>query len=581
VIVHYPSFSGGVGTAGRTSERWLFWLIWIALVATLFYRLGAAALFEPDEGRNSEKAREILVLNDWVTPHENFHAALDKPIFFYWLIATSFKVFGLSEWAARLPSTLAALICLALIYRFTLARWGQWEAFWSVLILLTSTEFFILARTVILDMSLTLFVTLSLCAFYQAVHCERAQRRRLWCLLLYAALGVATLIKGLVGVVIPGMVFFSYLLLSHRWEVLPRIYLIPGALLFIAIVLPWYLWVDARNGGYLHYYLWEEHFRRFTTAEFDRSEPWYYFILVLLVGFFPWTLLLPMAIKDAWQRRFDDRTCYLILWIALPLLFFSASNSKLPHYILPIFPALAILTGTAMAHRDRESASKLRFNLSLTWWIQTVTSFYLVVGTFIPRILARQIRNSVEAKAYVVWTYAAISTLALVYLIVTKHSGAPRPRRSLYLVQGLGLCGFVIFIAEMMIAVSPVRSAKYIAARARSYVATATHVVFYDTYLSGMAFYLRTQQPIWLITNGNKKRTFLGNYYALSNRSNPDTPWGQALFDFDEFRERWHHVNQPLLIIVKEKNLSRLQENVGEELHRLAGVDEYLMVDRP
>ncbi len=583
MTVNYPTLSGQLteSTAGRASERWLFWLIWAALVAALFYRLGGAALFEPDEGRNSEKAREILVLNDWVTPHENFHAVLDKPIFFYWLIAASFKSFGLSEWAARLPSALAAFACLVLVYRFVLARWGPWEAVWSVLILLTSTEFFILARTVIFDMSLTAFLTLALWAFYEAVHADQVKHRRIWCLILYAALAVATLIKGLIGIVIPGMVFFFYLLLSHRWAVLRRIYLIPGALLFVAIALPWYLAADAQNDGYLRYYLWDEHFGRFATAEFDRSEPWFYFILVLLVGFFPWSLLLPMTIKEAWKTRFEDRTLYLILWIALPLLFFSASKSKLPHYILPIFPALAALTAAALARRYRESTAKLQSAISLTWWIQSATGLYLALGTFFPMVLARPIRDSVVSMAYVVWIYAAFSTAALVYSIATKPGGEPRLRRSLYLIQVLGLCCFIVFIAEMMIAVSPDRSAKDLAAKAHQHVTPATQLVFYDTYLSGMAFYLRTDKPIWSITSGKKKRTFLGNYYALNHRPDPVTRWGRAMLDFDEFRDRWkQHASPPLLIIVKEKNLLRLQENVGEGLRRLAAVDEYVVVAR-
>ena len=132
------------------SARGFAWLAWAGIVAALFYHLGGAALFEPDEGRNAEKAREILVLQDWLTPHENFHAVLDKPIFFYWLIALAYQFFGVSEWAARLPSALAALGTLALVYRFAQVSWGRWTALWSTLILLTSVEFFVLARIVIL-----------------------------------------------------------------------------------------------------------------------------------------------------------------------------------------------------------------------------------------------------------------------------------------------------------------------------------------------------------------------------------------------------------------------------------------------
>jgi 4-amino-4-deoxy-L-arabinose transferase-like glycosyltransferase len=239
-----------VSTASGAADRWLPWLFWVAAVGVLFFHLGAAALFEPDEGRNSEKAREILVLNDWVTPHENFHPVLDKPIFFYWLIALSYKLFGVSEWAARLPSALAALGCLILVYRFVAARWGWWEALWSALILLTSAEFFSLARIVIFDMPLTFFLTLAICAFYEGVHTDEVRHRRFWCLAMYLALGVATLIKGLIGVVVPGIIFFFYLLLIRRWSVLRRIYLVPGAFLFFAVVLPWYLQADARHVGY-------------------------------------------------------------------------------------------------------------------------------------------------------------------------------------------------------------------------------------------------------------------------------------------------------------------------------------------
>ena len=127
------------------STRWLSRLLWTGIVAALCYQLGSADLYEPDEGRNAEKARQILVLNDWITPHENFHAVLDKPIFFYWLIAMAYSLFGVSEWAARLPSALAALGCIALVYRFAQPRWGRWLGLWSALILLTSIEFFVLA----------------------------------------------------------------------------------------------------------------------------------------------------------------------------------------------------------------------------------------------------------------------------------------------------------------------------------------------------------------------------------------------------------------------------------------------------
>src|ERR1044072_9460033 len=103
--------------------------------AVLFVNLGGAALFEPDEGRNAEKAREILLLNDWITPHQNFLVVLDKPIFYYWLIAASYEAFGVSEWSARLPSALAGAGCVLLVFFFALRFFGFWEGLWGAVVL--------------------------------------------------------------------------------------------------------------------------------------------------------------------------------------------------------------------------------------------------------------------------------------------------------------------------------------------------------------------------------------------------------------------------------------------------------------
>ena len=565
--------------------RWLPVLLWLAVLLALFCRLGAAALFEPDEGRNAEKAREILVLNDWLTPHENFHAVLDKPMFFYWLIALSFKLFAVSEWAARLPSALAALGCIALVYRFALIRWGRWTALWSALILLTSAEFFILSRIVILDMVLAFCTTLSLCAFYEATHVDHSSQRRVWCVAMYLALGVATLVKGLVGVVVPGLVIFFYLLLTKQWRVLRQIDLVPGTLLFLAIVLPWYVQAEARNPGFLKYYIWEEHFGRFATNEFDRGEPWYYFIFVSLVGFMPWTLLLPWVAKINWKvitkERLDDKTIYLVLWIILPFLFFSVSKSKLPHYILPIFPPLAILTALTLVHLYQEAPSKLRFALSLTWWLQSIGALFFLIGWFYPAILPRQIRLAVSSMPYLVWIYMAVSAAMLAYTSKSAPHGQSLSQRQLYVLQGSGLSLFLALIIKMMVLISPERSAKPIAEAILPRLTSNTKVVQYDTYLAGLPFYLDSQKPLWLVTRERKKRSFLGNYYEIGKQEDPSTAWGQAIWSFEEFQSLYDNAKEPLLIVVKEKNLPRLARDLGESPLARAAIDEYLVVSKP
>jgi 4-amino-4-deoxy-L-arabinose transferase-like glycosyltransferase len=567
------------------AARWLPLFLSIAVVVALFYQLGGAALFEPDEGRNAEKAREILVLGDWITPHENFHPVLDKPIFFYWLIAIAYKLFGVSEWAARLPSALAAVGCLALVYHFALIRWGRWPALWSALILLTSVEFFLLARIVIFDTTLSFFLTLSLCAFYEAAHAENAKRRRSWCLLLYLALAVATLIKGLIGIVVPGMVIFCYLLLTHQWALLRRIQLVSGALLFLMIVLPWYFLAEKENPGYLRYFFWAEHFGRFVTDEFDRGEPWYYFIGVGLIGFLPWTLLLPLVGKFAWTRtwtkKFDDKIVFLLLWAVLPFVFFSLSKSKLPHYILPIFPPLAMLTALALIRRYEQGSPRLRSALSLTWWIQVFVALFYLSGWFFPAVLPQQIRPAVAQMGDFIWIYAVVSGVSLAYFSKRNRVDPPVSQQRLFFVQASSLCFFLVLVAKLMVLVSPDRSAKPVAQAIPRPLASATQVAMYDTYLAGLSFYLRRERPVWLITHGRKKRTILGNYYAIGKRVDPLTPWGKAILDFDEFKEIWKTTELPLRVVVKKKNLPRLIKEVGESPARLAAIGEYLLVSKP
>jgi len=556
---------------------WLPWLLTAAVAFVLLYKLGSVALFEPDEGRNAEKAREILLLNDWITPHENFYPVLDKPIFFYWLIALFYQLFGVSEWTARLPSLLSALGCVFLIYRFSRGYWGRWVALWSALILVTSVEFFILARTVIFDMPLTFCETVALLAFYEAEQSENRRRRAALCLAMYLALGAGTLIKGLVALVIPGTVFFLFILLPRRWQILRRIYLIPGAGVFLAVVLPWYLQAEARNPGYLNYYLWAEHFGRYTTASFDRSEPWYYFIGVALVGFFPWTLVLPWIIKNLWRRSWDDKTVYLVLWVSVPLLFFSASHSKLPHYILPIFPALSILAGATLVGLYEQSGSKLRWVMISIWVVQSLNALYLLLGAFYPTILAHQIQRFSD-MAFLLWLYATVSLVILGYM-ASRWITHDRVRQGpIYLAQVVGLSVFFMLLTEVMISAAPDRSAKQTAMAVLSHLRSGEQVALFETYMSGLPFYLRAERPVWLITHESKKRTFLGNYYTIGKRHDPVTPWGKAIFNLDDFAKQWKTRRQPFLVILKDKNLNQLAETIGETPKPLVRVDEYVLV---
>jgi 4-amino-4-deoxy-L-arabinose transferase-like glycosyltransferase len=559
-------------------HRWLPWLLLAVCLTSLFYQLGTAGLFEPDEGRNAEKAREILLLNDWITPHENFFPVLDKPMFFYWLIAISYKAFGVNEWAARLASVLAALGCFALVYSFARIRWGPWEALWSGLILINGAEFFILSRVVIFDMSLTFCITLALYSFYQAAHASETVQRRIYCLLMYGALAVGTLIKGLVGLLIPGLIIFFYLLIANRWSILGSIYLIPGVLLSLALVTPWYLLAESRNSGFIRYYLWDEHFGRFATASFDREQPWYFFLGVLVVGFLPWSTLLPSVMRRYWSQPLDDRKIFLIVWSTVPLVLFSVSHSKLPHYILPIFPALSILTATTLSCMFQNRAHNIKRPLALFWALQSLSVLYLVLGSIWPVILPDPIRGAFVSMKWSIGVYAIICLAILIALGSGKIAKLWRSQSTVFAVHALGAFFFLILLAQIMISISRDRSAQEIARAVAARTYADTQVVLYDTYLTGMPFYLRAQKPVWIVTHANKKKTVLGNFYVATHRTWPDTRWGKALFNLDEFRQVWEKNDTPLLIIVKQKNISRMEKEIGDSPRRLTRIDEYVLM---
>ena len=555
------------------------WLLWLVCLAVLFANLGGPALFEPDEGRNAEKAREILLLNDWVTPHENFVPVLDKPMFFYWLIAICYKIFGISEWSARLPSALLALGCLFLVYRFVRQRWGDWEAMWSVLILVTSVEFFLLARIVILDMTLTFCITLALCSFYAAVHAEDPKAAKLNCLLMYLALGAGTLVKGLIGIIVPGMVFLTYLLVTHRWSVLRSLYLVPGALVFLAVVAPWYLWADARNPDYLSYYFWDEHFARYLTDEFERSESWFYFVVVVAAGFVPWILLLPSVLKDSW-KRLDDKNIFLLLWIGVPFAFFSASNSKLPHYVLPLYPALAILSGQMIAGRFNRPESKSRWVFYLPSTLSAGFVAYLLIGGFWPRLLAPEIRATVVENLLVIIYCTTLIGVIFGSVAYAHVRGYSIKQRAVYIRACLGWAVFFLLVGQLMVTASMQRSSKTLAQSSLAFLTPDSQVAIFNTYVPGLIFNLRLDRPVWVV-NPEGRQTWMGSPYVSTRRRNPALGYDKVLVTFDQFADAWKKMTQRPLVFAKAKHVSLLEQQVTAVTQELVRVDEYVLVSKP
>ncbi|NOY22820.1 MAG: hypothetical protein GXO70_04820 [Acidobacteria bacterium] len=322
-------------------RAWLIGLgffLFYLLIATLFPLMG------PDEGRYIEIPREMLATRDFILPHLNGVLYFEKPPLYYWLNSLSVAIFGISPAAARLWSVLMAVFSILFTGKLAGKLYGPEMAVRSEIILGTSFLFMGLACFNTLDMTLTFFMTVCIGSFLLA---GEAAGKRPYFLLMFAAAAGAVMTKGLIGVVLPGGIVFIYLILSGRWQLLRLVPWVTGLALFSVLAVPWHVAAAFRNPDFLHFYFIREHFLRYATTIEHRTQPWYFFIVVLLVGSFPWMYLLPGVLKHlfsaGWRKLRHDNALYLLMWIFVPLIFFSLSESKLATYILPVFPPLAIL----------------------------------------------------------------------------------------------------------------------------------------------------------------------------------------------------------------------------------------------
>ncbi len=337
-------------------RAWAAWVGWLALAVAWFAPLGHRALVNPDEGRYATIALEMLRDGDWITPHLNGFLYFEKPPFGYWMSAAAMSLFGVGEFAARLWPAASGFASAAIV-AFTARRlWSEPAGSFAAPVAAGSVWIVANAHFLSLDMGLAFFLTLALCAFLLAQRDEAApldQRR--WMLVAWVAMAGATLTKGLVGLLIPGAALVLYCLWMRTAQPLRRLQWVAGPAIFLALAAPWFVVVSLRNPGFADFFFVHEHFHRYLTDQAHRAGPAWYFVPMLLLGFLPWSTMLPSLARFAAVRepgRAFQPQRFLLVYAAFVFVFFSASRSKLPSYILPMFPALALLAGAWLAKAD-------------------------------------------------------------------------------------------------------------------------------------------------------------------------------------------------------------------------------------
>ncbi len=359
-------------------------------ILLFFYKLGTPSLFDVDEAVYAESAREMVETGDWITPQYNYTNRYDKPVLFYWLISSAYWLFGVTEFAARFWSASLGIGLVMLSYYFVRRAGNHQWGILSALIMATSLEVIVLSHAAITDITLTFFITSSLFCFFLG-YTDQEGRKRRWYRGMYLTMALAVLTKGPVGIVIPAFIITLFLFFRGQIrEVLREMNIFSGAILFLVVALPWYVTETWINGWeYIDAFFIKHHITRYTGIVSGHSGPLYYFIPVILLAFFPWSVFLPYGLIKSFQgvkRRGrlthkESITLFSALWFLIVFIFFSISRTKLPGYILPLSPAVAILVGSIWDEHISSASKNDR-------WMRLSLLSFTIIGLLVSMGLA-------------------------------------------------------------------------------------------------------------------------------------------------------------------------------------------------
>ena len=473
--------------SGPVRPRVVAILVLVFLVVW-FCNLDYRSLVRPDEGRYAEIAREMALTGDWTTPRLNGIKYFEKPPLQYWMTAAAYKAFGEHEWTARLWAALTGFAGVLMVGFAGARLFGRRAALYSALVLASSVLYAAIGHMNTLDMGVTFCLTLGLLGFLLAQRGEAGTREtRLWMLLAWTAMGFGFLSKGLIGLALPAAAMAAYALVHRDISFLKRFEPVAGSAIMLAIVLPWIIAVSIANPEFPHFFFIHEHFQRFLTQVHHRAAPWWYFAPILIAGALPWTAMLGQALIAAWKgdpngRSFKPRR-FLLLYAAVIFLFFSASQSKLASYILPIFPALALLVG--------EWLTRIR-GRTLTWLILPIAVLGLT-GAIASPFAVNFASEKVPAALYALfsrWILAGTLTLLAAACLAMFFAWRSRVEGAI-VALGVGGLLFVQLIMTGHETLSPSYSTSHLAGTIRPLLDAETPFYSVRTYEHTLPFYIK------------------------------------------------------------------------------------------
>lgn len=412
-----------------------------------FHDIGSYSLMDVDETRYVAMARDMFNSKDFLTLYLNGQYFFEKPPLYFWQECLSFALWGkIDEWTARFPVALLGFIFSFVVYFTCRKRVNRRFGVFTSLIIATSLEFVMLARYAILDIVLTFYIGLALVCYFQVYFCQENHKKFYWWA-FYFFTGLAVMAKGIPGIAIPfGTVFFTSIMAKKFKEIFKPIYMLPGIVLFLLVVLPWHIIMFKKYDPlFFNEYIIKHHLHRFLNTannEIGRKQPFYYYFIVVLWGFIPWVFSMIAVFIDKiknWKKldyvskiahfnfnSFDNvHKALALCWVTAfwIMLFFSSSSTKLATYILPIYYPLAIVTGLMwMDYVDRKKHEKpINISVQIFGWICVIAG---IAAMFTPLYLPAQINSDIaEIRWFSLICLLVLGVGTLLFVKYKKYIG--------------------------------------------------------------------------------------------------------------------------------------------------------------
>lgn len=529
--------------------RWTDYVILFALLFLSFYfGLSSYAIENLNEGLYAEIPREMLEIGNYIIPNLNFVPYIEKPPLFYWLIAISYKLFGISAWSARVvPATAASAICLNLVYFGNLIRRNR-EGWLAAIILATSIGFIAIARVLIFDMVLTFFFSAALLSFYHWYKQTNIKSLRFF----YLFVGLALLTKGLLALLLP-LIALVFIAISPRGSKRLLSFFDPiGALLFLMVVIPWHYLAIKQQAGFAWNYFINEQYLRF----FDQRIPHdyhtgsiFFYIPRLLIYLFPWSLLSFLLLKP--EKSVDQSLSrFLWLWLLIPLLFFSLAKAKGDYYMVIATPALALLLALKINEQLTRPNSTLFYFFLVFATLELLTiglAFFATAKGFLLNYLPKFLWFDASFSSILLYLWLSVMAITLVGAICNFYSRKPLVKLHLLLIASLVITLIIFYILNKQ-QIQNHHSETVIANYIQQHDNQCPVFLFKDCEkISSIMFYLKRRLPI--IDSQSQDL-----YFGMRNIT--DKNWFISLGHFMMARQQEHYV------IARKKNFLEFMHSV-------------------